>query len=235
MTLIELVTQLRYILDDTGGHGVDFVTASDSQLKWTNAELVAYINEAQKEVVRRTKSIFDSTTPEVCEIEILTGIDEYTLHDSILKITRAKLASATKNIRIVSYKDMDSLNSNWESVPAGTIEYLIDDWSTNKIKLHRTPAADDVLNLRVCRLPLCNMVWARRETDKPEISEQMHLAMLHWAAHIAYFKDEPNTLDPQAAERHDIKFTKEFGPKTDFYSQERRKKTKRSVSYGGIR
>ena len=61
MNLLQLVTHLRlYILDDSGGTGVDWeaITATQNSshnlLRWTNEELVAYINEAERQATRNS-------------------------------------------------------------------------------------------------------------------------------------------------------------------------------------
>lgn len=235
MTLIELITELRNLLEDTGGHGIDWVNINNEHLlKWTNSELVLFLNEAEKEVARRTHILFDSETPEIVEIPVLVDEGSYVLHPSIIRIRRAKLDSQTRALDMTSWRDQEALDPDWEN-KNGTARSLIRDWSFGRIRLVAIPAIADTLRLSVYRLPLEDMEWTQRASAEPEIPIEYHQKLLYWAAHLAYEKDEPNTEDAKRSEIFELKFEREIGPKEDAYSQERKKRTKRNIAYGGIR
>lgn len=235
MTLLELVTELRNLLEDTGGHGVDWEDATrEHLLKWSNDELVTFINEAEREVAQRTKCLFDASTAEVVEIAVVAATADYYLHKSITKIRRAKLDLVTLALEQTSWRDQEALKSTWDT-ETGTPYYFVLDWNYGQMRLSPTPVVDDTLRLSVYRYPLEDMAWSGRNSAEPEIPVQFQRKMLYWAAHLAYEKDEPNTEDQTRSTAFEAKFAREFGPSEDMYSIERKKRTKRSISYGGIR
>lgn len=231
MTLLELITALREdILDDTGGDAVIWQDSTKQDLlRWSNSALTRYINQAQNEVAIRTRCIRDASGT----IAVKIGTSVYQLDDKALDIERVKLTGYNQKLHPVSWKTLDQQNSRWED-QTGTPEYYIPDWSTGYIKLYPEPIADDTISLIVDRLPKRDLRLAQWSSDKPEIPEEWQYKMLHWAAHLAYSKDEPNTIDPQKAVLHDQLFTREFGHSENLYTTERKKKPIRAVRYGGL-
>ena len=235
MNLLQLVTHLRlYILDDSGGTGVDWesITATQNSshnlLRWTNEELVAYINEAERQATRNSLLIEDSTMT----ISVVDGTALYTLDPKIIIVKRAKLSSETGELRKVSVKDY-FLSSDWEIKEDTPTEYMLD-YSTGKIRFNTIPTQDDTLKLIVYRYPLNDMEWNNRTADEPEIGEQYHIKMLDYAAYLAYGKDEPNSYDPQRAAARLATFEREFS-NSSIYSETRRKRTShRGIRYGGL-
>jgi len=234
MTLLELVTELRNMLEDTGGTGVDWeLDASERLLKWTNSELTLLINEAEKEVAVRTRCLFDALTAEVCTISITATNSNYTQHSSIIEIRQAQLNSNSASLRHLSWKDLEALDSKWEAATGTPVAFLTD-YSFNKIKLYPVPTETDTLKLNVYRYPVDEMTWAQRASSEPEVPLHFHKKMLSWAAHLAYMKDEPNTEDTSKSVEYEQKFSREIGPGESAYTQVRKKRPKRGISYGGI-
>lgn len=231
MTLRELITALREdILDDDGGNGVDWTDETiNVALRWNNAALTRFINEAQNEVVRRIKCIRDPSMT----ISVTAGESLYKLDDTILDIERAKLASNGRRLMEASWEDMEQNTKKWEDL-TGEPQYFISDWQSGYIKLNPTPEADDVIHLVVERLPKKALRLAQWESDKPEIHEQWQYKMLNWAAHLAYVKDEPNSLDNKKGDLHENLFTRDFGYPDNAYAVQRKKAPKRPIVYGGI-
>lgn len=232
MTLRELITNLRVsILDDDGGNGVDWTDPNVAvALRWSNEELTLFINEAQKEVVRRIKCIRDPSLT----ITVTAGEPLYKLDTSILDIERAKLASNGRRIIEESWETMEQNSLKWEDM-TGEPRWLITDWKSGYVLLNPVPETDDVIHLVAERLPKKDMRLAQWGSDKPEIPEQWQYKMLNWAAHLAYVKDEPNSLDNKKGTLHDELFTRDFGYADNAYAVHRKKAPKRPVVYGGIR
>ena len=229
MTLRELVTSLRDLLDVKGGQGLDWTEeGSQSRLRWSNDELVRFINEAYRETAKRTLTIMD-----VVEIEVNNTDYLYDLPSNLLSIRRAKLNLGRFTLMEVSWKDVDALDSTWESRTGEPTDYMTD-WIRGSLRLHPKPVTADTLTLNIYRYPTDLLTLDRWEQDTPELPEEYHYPLIYWAAHLAYLKDEPNTLDPDRAQYYDAKITNEVGPPTDAYSVERKKRAKRQLSYGGI-
>jgi len=237
MTLLDLVKHLRTsILDDTGGTGVcwDDIENDDEdvyQLKWSNEELTKFINEAEREACRTAFLLKDYGGD--YDIAVTTGEGRYTLHPKVLKIKGAKLASQTSPLAPCEIEDI-WLEPNWQTA-AGTPEVYITDYITRTIRLWKAPVADDTLNLLVYRLPFADLSWGDN-MESPEVPEHYHMALLNYAAFLAYNKDDANTFDPTRAQYFRALWEQDFPHRLSIYAEKRQKRNGgRSVGYGGIR
>lgn len=225
---------MRTTLDDKGGTNADW-SADDvqSRLRWTNEELADYINAAERETALRTHNLIESEYDRMCSISVVTGTASYDLHSKLLTIERAKLANEIHPLIEASWRDIEALRSDWET-QTGRPEYYMRDLQKGKIRLYPIPIADDTMSLFCYRLPLSNMELDSWDSDEPELDEQYHTKMLSWAYHLAYQKDEPNTLDPDKVLFYSQKFDMEIGSPTNMYAYERRKRKNRGTPYSGI-
>lgn len=236
MTLLELVTNLRTMLDDKGGDkDVDWTDEANIRLlRWSNATLVDYINEAERETATRTLVLTDASTVDIVEIDIVVASTAlYDLSPKILHVRRAKQDAYPLSLRQVSWKDLESLDNEWTTRVGQPTMYILD-WAKDKILLYPIPKVVDKLRLNVYRLPLDDMSRDSWEAEEPEIPEEYQIKMLSWAAHLAYNVDEPNILDPKRSEYFELKYDREIGPAVSMYSVDRKKKPKRQIRYGGI-
>lgn len=233
MTLQELITDIRTrLLDDTGGAGTDWtLEASKRLLRWSNQELTELINEAMRETARRVKSITDNQT-----INVIAGTGSYSLDPLAFKIRRAKLASVTTagTLDEVSWKDLDAMRPDWETRTGTPTHYMLD-WEKGRVTLYPIPIVDDILNLNVYRYPESDMTLDNWDSDEPELEEEYQRNALYWAAKLAYEKDEPNSIDDERVIKMEATYISHFGVPESAYAIERKKRTKRSISYGGIK
>jgi hypothetical protein len=229
--LKELVTYLRTdILDDLGGTGVDWTQDnSSSLLRWTNEELTRFINEAQKEVAKRTYVLRDSTSY-LTKFKLKDGRQNYPLDEKILQINVLYVDGITYPLDKISYKDILGV-ADWRS-DKGRPEYYFTDWSNGYVTFRYIPDSNydgKQVSMQVFRLPIKDLTWSNN-TEEPEVPEEMQYVMLYWAAHLAYQKDEPNSLSEERSGYYASKFTAEFGPKESYYSSERKKRKSRPVA-----
>jgi hypothetical protein len=234
MTLKQLIARMRSTLDDKGGTNGDW-TADDvqSRLRWDNEELAGYINAAERETALRTQNLIESESVAVCRIAVTAGTDMYKLHPKLLFIQRAKLDNELHPLSEISWRDAEGTRGDWDTYTARS-EYYIRDLQKGKIRLYPTPIADGTLRFIATRLPLSDMELDSWEADEPELDEQYHEKMLSWAFHLAYQKDEPNTLDPDKVLYYSQKFDMEIGLPVNMYAYERRKRKNRGTGYAGI-
>lgn len=235
MTLRELITIMRDTLDDKGGRKVDWTdTTKQSLLRWTNEELTRYINAAERETAVRTHSLIESELSSVCKINVVAGTSTYKLHPKILMIENVQLDLGRYPLTEISWRDAQGMKPDWQTYEATPSDYMRD-WQKGKIRIYPTPLVDDTLRLMTYRLPMSDMTMDNWESDDPEIDEQWQDKMLSWAMHMAYQKDEPNTLDPDKVMFYLQKYESEIGPQVNLYAIERRKQKNRQTGYGGIR
>jgi hypothetical protein len=231
MTLLELVGYLRKnILHDLGGTGTDWSSWSEDdydsiQLRWSNEELVGYINEAINQVYRRTNPIKD-----FYQLDIEKDVHTYPIPSYILEILKVK----GSNGRPLEEKSMDDF---WDLQTYNTFSNepnaYFPDVEQGNIRIYPIPISDDTLDMMVYRLPKTKLSWDD-PSNSPELREEYQVPMLLGAASLCYMKDEANTLDPQRANTLTAMFDREF-PFTSSYSNIRKgRTTNRPVSYGGI-
>lgn len=231
MNLLELVTHLRTnILDDTGGQGVDWTVYSKTdfdsiQLRWTNEELVANINEAIRVVYRRIEPIKDFIT-----IDTEIGKNVYTLPPYVLKPLKLKRSDGTE----INEK---SINEFWSlqklDTATGPLTDFFSDVKTGTIRVYPIPAKVENLTMMVYRRPITELNWIDNDLS-PELTDLFHIPMLNYVAFLSYMKDEANTLDPKRAETFRGLFNLDF-PEVSAYSNLRKSRTaNRPVRYGGL-
>ena len=231
MNLLQLVTHLRVnILDDTGGQGVDWTSYSDTtfdstQLRWGNDELVRNINEAIKQIYRRTHPVKDLIT-----IDVDGTTDQYNLPYSTLKILGVRRQTG-RELAEVSMEELWSLKQ-MDTQVGDPSRYCPNDVG-NVIRIFPTPVNPETLSIIIYRLPLVDLSWTS-QSSVPELRDEFHIPMLFYAAHLCYMKDEANTLDPNRSKTYLDMFDREF-PFLSAYSSIRKRRTaNRPVSYGGI-
>ena len=231
MTLLELVTHLRTnILYDTGGTGVDWTLYSDTdadsvQLRWTNEELVANINEAINQVYRRISPIKDTYS-----LPVKTNVINYTLPSYIKQIESGRRSDG-KSLTELELDDFTHIIDF--DTRTGDIENYVLNASTGKLRIYPTPVADETAIFYVYRLPKTKLTWETID-EVPELSEDYQVPMLFGAASLCYMKDEANTFDPQRSNYLSGLFDREF-PFTSVYSTVRKSRSaKRPIRYGGI-
>ena len=230
MTLLELITDLRVrLLDDTGGEGVDWTDDANARLlRWSNEELTVLINEAMRETARRVKSITANY-----EIALEPGISTYYLDPNIFKIRRAKLDGANHNLDEVSWKDLDAYDVTWETKTGEPKAYILD-WEKGQFRVAPIPEEAGIVKINVYRYPEYDMEYENWESDEPELEVEYQRNALYWAAKLAYEKEEPNVIDPGRVAAMNAEYIARFGVPESAYAIERKKRAKRSISYGGI-
>lgn len=231
MTLLELVKHLRTnILYDTGGTGVDWSgyvedDYSSIQLRWTNEELTANINDAIIQVYHRTNTIKD-----FYDLDITSGEHTYKIDSYLLEILKGKRENG-------KYLEKKSIDDFWEfqelNTKLGEPSSFMCDVEEGYIRFYPIPNADETVSFMVYRLPKTSLSWDNYDAS-PEIRSDYQIPMLYHAAHLCYLKDEANTLDPRRAADFKALFDQYF-PFTSAYSNMRKWRTSnRPIKYGGI-
>lgn len=208
----EIIGLFRQQADDTADPG-----------KWTESELMTWLNEAEREACRRARLLVDSrgtaftyavngtntatTTHTHGRITLGSGTDFYDLDPRIIYLRRVKLAGRTLPLRAVDYRDLDRCAPGWES-HTGTVEGYVRGLDTGKFRPYRTPTSAGTVTLTVVREPLVAMTGPN---DAPEINPRYHLGLIDWMAYRAYMKKDAEVYSPDEAAQHLALFEAEFG------------------------
>lgn len=202
MTLDDLLSELREnILYDRTAE-----VAGDTSYLWSTATLIRYIDEAQRRFARQALVIRDSVTREVCEVELVEGQTNYTLHESVRAVVSAKFDGDSYDLARAGHTAFDDYRppdqNNWDmsmllsQTPGKPRAYATDEQaalddndSSGVVSMRIYPApsaayAGDIIRLRVIRMPIERLA-ANNLQAIPEVPEDHHLEMLDWAAYLA--------------------------------------------------
>lgn len=200
MNLGELRDELRVnILNDRSDR-----TSGSSDYLWTDETLTRYINIAQRRFARRSLCLRDSRTADVCQVTLVTGQSEYTLHPAVIAVISAKIEGdaqdlgrgghsvfgnvQTPDALFFDVNQLASLSPN-KPLAFSTDETLVEDdnGAISTVVMRVYPAPSTTYNgtkvlLRVVRLPIDPLTTDRQPC---EIPEDHQLEMLDWAAYLA--------------------------------------------------
>jgi hypothetical protein len=195
---------------------------------WPTADLYRYLDDAQRQLCRRTDGIADATTSEVCRISVEPGTDWVDLHPSIKRLRSVTRADDGRGIDIVDHENLIRYGRAFGG-PPGRVRALVTGMEANKARVF--PASDETveLELTVFRLPMQPITEG---STAFEVAEEHHDALLLWMKHRAYLKQDAETYDRAKASEFENLFVRYCA---QVQEEERRKAFKvRTVAYGGI-
>ena len=203
MDLPALIAQVRVDTDDLTP---DYFS--------TDANITAWLNEAEQEACIRSLLIHDTSTASVCNIAVTAGTSVYSLHPSIIAITRAGFTPAGSGTEQVLYltdiTELDRIYPAWRKY-SELPKYAIQNDTT--LQLASKPSTDGTLALECHRLPLLNI--EDQPTESPEIGRIHHRHLVQWVLHRAYSRPDAEIFNPNKAATALAEFTRVFGLRPD--------------------
>lgn len=236
-TLCDMVEHCRIRLDDISPVAAVPVSnleliqaaaeiADQTDLLWTDEELRHYANEAIKEVAIRTLCLRKGheRVTNLNLFNVDAGENTIVIDPRVLLIKRVWWKYDATGESVVLIPESETFLDDQESPnSAGS-------WRTNetsepcKFVLHRddrrlqlvgVPTVDGQILLEVIRLPLEAI-----ETGVPEIPQNYLADCINWMCHLAYLKNDADTVDPEKSAKHEDLFEKRVGPRrTDLMLQ----------------
>jgi len=203
MTLEELIAQFR---SDTFDLELPYLSS--------DADVTAWLNEAEAEACIRARLIHDDSTPAVCTIAATALTASYPLHTSIIDVTRATFTHTGEDVEYVLYLtdrvDMDRCYSDWRTRVDSPRQGIQDD---KTFRLGCKPSTDGTITLECYRLPLVNIEDATSES--PEIGRIHHRHLIQWALHRCYSRPDAEIFNPNKSVTALAEFTRVFGLRPD--------------------
>ena len=221
MQALELLERVRSRLDD-----------SAEPYLWADDELLGYLSRAEAEAAVRASLLpFDTrdADPVVAPIAVVAGTREYPLDARVLRVDRAWLADTNRRLALFGEDELDRMGpGDWESL-TGTPVYGVR-WA-DRIRLSPIPEAPGTLHASGVRLPAGELTL----DGAPEIAPVFHLDLVDWALHLAYLKNDAETLNREKAADAAARFERVFGPRltADQY-RKRHERRARTVRYAGF-
>ncbi|MGF6211778.1 DUF6682 family protein [Comamonas odontotermitis] len=205
MNLQELIALYRA----DGQDGKNSIGGCDDDVLCSDELLTIYANEAQDEACRRGQLLRDSTSS-WCTIKAAAGAEAIGLNALAIQILRA--FADGQPLTTIHVDEMDCLFPGWQFQSAqNRPTHLVTGVSTGQLYLWPRPAQECTIKLTVQRLPLKPM---RADTDKPEIRQELHPALVNWMLYRVYGRTDSDIFDPSKAAVSLANFEAEFGSKS---------------------
>jgi hypothetical protein len=233
-TVAQLLAQLRLDLEDPELPGTGVTPDSDSL--WSNAELLHYLDEAQRIFASQTDCLPDATN---FKSSIKAGQTWVERDPLIVRIRSGYMTTAKRTITPTNLVDIErghatddyglEVRSRWRD-STGTPRFVIEDMDAFNSRLAPIPTEADSIEWSVYRLPL----EAIDSTGSAlEIDDRFHYDLLVWAKKMAFSKQDVETQDMTRQRDMERDWNTRVIPEAQAYF---RKKYRRSgvTSYGGI-
>ncbi len=228
----DLISQFRVEVADPLVPGGNAATPDEDSL-WKDSELLGYLNEAQREVVRRTYPLFGRRRFPV------RANDPYVrLPDDYMAQRRVRLLDSRYTLTAVNANELEQQiredygarsYHNWENAGPGQPNVAVFDDSPGEIRLVPEPAEDDTLELLYFRWP--DLI--ERMSTPLDLDHRHYMrAMLHWMKVLAYRKQDADAMDLERAQVFGLEFQREVDR---IYGEQRREHRRPgTVRYGGL-
>lgn len=210
----------KALLDIIRGR-LDDILGTDSQKMFTDAFLYDCITTIQEDIASECRLIRDYQETVCCTIQVVSGVKEYALHESIIEIYMVEYIVTTINeltgdTIIDTRKLTQGRHSDFSyanpviipNVPVTVIEepivfpdmYCIasDSVSNDIIVLNKIPNRNAVMKLHVSRLPLGSV----SETTQLEIPVRYHRMIIDGVLSLAFMRPDVETYSKPKADEY---------------------------------
>lgn len=241
MTPVQLHDLFRVRVDDTV-----------APFLWSEDEIYRYMDEAQREFVRRTGGISDSSTEAIIRVEFSPNEAFAALSPLILTIRDASRETDGRMVDVFNIEDFKfdnlgrsrvredywspwtawyrSVGPEWRQRTGSPIKAVIVGVEENKLRGWPIPTESDVVLLDVYRLPKDEI--KKSSQCQFEIAQQHHFYLLQWMMDLAYQKQDVDTCDRDKAQGFEDKFVAYC--ERVWRENERKRHKPRAVAYGGL-
>jgi len=201
MTLEALIARFRTLAGDTS-----------TPPFWSDADVTAWINEAEREAALRARLIRSSETISLAaggrEIDAPEGLTE-------VRYAEARLGDVSFPLHQVGYDDLDLARPGWRSNVDQPSDFVHDE---KTIVFGCVANQDYEIHIEFYRLPSDDMA---ADDDEPEIHSRHHLQLLHWVEHVAFGIPDADMMDVQRSNSSEGRFDRYFGKRPDASTRRR--------------
>lgn len=209
---------------------------------WSDVEVYAFLDDAQKMFCRLTGGLSDSTSA-ITTVACTAGAEFASVSPKILRLKSVENRVDGYRCQILNYEDMAAQSAvpdyGYVAVSGidsstGPIRAVVTGMEPNKIRLIRIPEANQDLRLVVNRLPLIdiNTTTVGNATAVLEIDEMHHRHLLLWMKALAHMKQDAEIFNQGKAMEFDAQFRQYCDQaKSDLGRREHKYRT---IAYGGL-
>lgn len=209
---------------------------------WSDVEVYAFLDDAQKMFCRLTGGLADSTSA-ITTVACTAGQRFVSVSPKILRLKSVENGPDGYRCQILNYEDMaaDVIQMDYGHTAklalnneTGPIRAVVSGMEPNKLRLIKIPEVDQDLSLIVNRLPLIdiNVTTVGNSTAVLEIDEMHHRHLLLWMKALAHMKQDAETFNQGKAQEFDAQFRQYCAEAK--HDRELREHKYRTIVYGGI-
>lgn len=202
MTAQEILTMTRYQLDDEQAH-----------YKWSDAELVVYLNMALHEVCRRCYLLRDSTTTTICRLTLATNTFDYALSPLVTHIANARIVGESRFMTRRIVAELNERTPAWRDEDAALPTEFLTDYTSGFITVRPKPSVTYngvYMWLQTYRLPATD-ISALTLSSTPEILAGYHPYLADFILSRAFLKPGQLTFSQFKAQYHMSMWEKNIG------------------------
>lgn len=204
---------------------------------WADSEVFAYMNDAYRMFVRLTGGVADFTSA-ATQVPIVAGDPLGVLNPAILRVMSARRLSDGGEIKIINSTDLPVLRESGYGWPAtvsldatpGPVNYMMIGAQPDIARWIQVPTVNDTAQLIIYRKPL-NYITALAQPFT-DAAEDHHFHFLKWMRHLAYQKQDAETLNLTKSDENGTAFRVYCAEVTAELA--RREYKPRTIAYGGI-
>lgn len=197
---------------------------------WEDAEIFAFIDEAQTLFCRDTVGIADARTPVLTQINVIPGTDWYATSPLILNIRKVTRADTGLKVDMLTAEQADTANITFLPTILGPVKQLILGLDAHAVRISPMPNETVTLNLSVYRLPLVPITDVGDQLIEIDIQHQVNLML--WMKHRAYDKQDGETFDRRKSDEYRQRFTAYCARVSQ--EMQRARRVQGNVAYGGL-
>ena len=212
MNSTELLARFRYEVSD-----------QELPYLWSDAAVLSYIDEAQKQFCRDSYGIEDARQ---FKLSIVAASQWYTVDPLILKLRSAVNQATGLGVPLIPVEKMASYGMRFDGA-VGPIRALITGLEKGKLRAHPVPNETATVELWVFRLSEDIAAGADFEIDAQHVPN-----LLDWVKYRAYSVHDSEVYDPARAEKYRAMFGGYCARALN--EQSRLNHTAGNVVYGGI-
>lgn len=196
MTAIEIINEIRRdILDDPD-------SGEPENNLWSNTFLLSALNQAEREIARRTLCLTDDTTDDLADFSASPG---WTALDSRVLYVDDALVAGDRVTFATEQHLREKHGGTYEDDTGTPAKFLL---RGNRIRFYPNLTAAAAVILTVNRLPLAPMSY----DSTPEVPTDYVPAMHHYVAYLAFLKNDAKAFNRNTAGEHLGIFTSMVGP-----------------------
>lgn len=184
----------------------DYLDDDVKPYRWDTEKLLRWLDLGQTEACRRQRLIVDDTSEDVCRLTTVPLRPRYDLDPRVMLLMSLTRPDGTPIVKTTE-NDLNHRFQNWRLWEPGYPTHYIQ--AGLEITLFPAPATEEVLSLRVWRLPLNPITKA---TDLLEIDPAYQEDLAHYVAAKAFRMPDEDLRDMQVAQWHEDQFNATFGP-----------------------